>query len=411
MSSRLDSVRPFAWAWLTYTLVIFALAFVEWVPSGLYKEMDFRAIYVASMLARTDPSHLYDFPRQKQLQDALVEKMDTAIPGAHLAYEDVLFVPFSLLKYRAAYLLLILFNAVLIGLSFLAARKEFSTIIPVWQPRPGWILFCFMPTTITLAQGQDSLLLLLIVCLTWRFLDRSHYFAAGLVLANLLVKPHLAVLLALFLAVRYGWRMVAGFVTGGGLVAAICLPYWLHGGLRAWFNLLSHLSFVSGHDQAQQASMGVYRWAMPNIRGLLFLVLGRAVSSHVVFVLVGLVSAMVLVWSLSKVRKLSPRNGFAFSVIVTVLVSYNIESHDLIILLLPMVLMEMGANKVLASCRDWMMGLPIALLIFTPSMVPGAGFTLMLLPLLACAFLLSRTTQTLSRTAQTQSQMEETALA
>jgi len=92
-------------------------------------------------------------------------------------------------------------------------------------------------------------------------------------------------------------------------------------------------------------------------------------------------------------------------------VSYNIESHDLIILLLPMVLMEMGANKVLASCRDWMMGLPIALLIFTPSMVPGAGFTLMLLPLLACAFLLSRTTQTLSRTAQTQSQMEETALA
>ena len=93
---------------------------------------------------------------------------------------------------------MVLCNAILIALCFLAAREEFSETIPLWQPRAGLLFFTFMPTTIAVAQGQDSLLLLLILCLTWKLLGRSQNFAAGLVLANLLLKPHLALLMALF---------------------------------------------------------------------------------------------------------------------------------------------------------------------------------------------------------------------
>jgi len=382
------SVRPFAWAWLAYTSLILLLAACFWIPSGLYKDFDFRSMYAAGVLARTDPSHLYDPVRQKQVQDDLVGKRDQSIPFGHLAHDALLYVPLSLLNYRSAYVSVVLCNAILVVLCFLAARKEFSETIPLWQPRAGFIFFTFMPTMITLAQGQDSLLLLLILCLAWKQLDRSQDFAAGLVLANLLLKPHLALLMALFVAVRYGWRFVAGFVTGAAAITAICLPFWLHGGWRAWLGVLSSLTLVSGHSQSQEAAMGIYSWAMPNLRGAFLLLLGKVLSAHVLFGVVCLGSLLLLVWGLVAVRKLSARNAFAFSILVTTLLSYNLEPHDLVILLLPMVLIGRAATKALARCRDVMLGLPIALLIYAPSTPPGAGFTLMSAPLFASAFAL-----------------------
>lgn len=136
--------------------------------------------------------------------------------------------------------------------------------------------------------------------------------------------------------------------------------------------------------------MGIYSWAMPNLRGALLLLLGHELSSHVLFAVVGLASLVLLVWGLVVARKLSPRNAFAFSIVMTAFLSYNLEPHDLAILLLPMVMMEADSSKTLARCRDIILGLPIALLIFAPSTPPGAGFTLMSVPLLAAAILLSR---------------------
>jgi len=390
MPSEGASMRPFAWVWFFYTIAVFVVALCAGIPGGLYKDMDFRSEYSAGYLARTDPSHLYDLSRQKQVQDSLVSKRDPAIPFGHLAYDALLYVPLSLLKYRSAYLMMLYSDAVLIILCFLAGRKEFSVTIPLWQPRPGLIFFGFMPTTIALAQGQDSLVLLLILCLTWKLLGRSQPFAAGLVLANLLLKPHLAVIMALFVAVRAGWRFVAGFATGTAAVLAICSPFLRHGGWRSWLSVISGLSLASGHNQAQETAMGISSWAMPNIRGALLLILGGELSSHALFALVCLVSLALVVWGLVVVRRLSRQNALAFSIIVTILVSYNFEPHDLVILLLAMVVIEIGKSKALGWCRDVILGLPIALLIFTPSTPPGAGFTLMSAPLIVGAFLLSR---------------------
>jgi len=386
------SVRPFACAWLAYIILIFLLAGYFWIPSGLYKDFDFRSMYAAGVLVRTDPAHLYDLSRQKQVQDGRVGKREQSIPFGHLAYDALLYVPFSLLDYRNAYALVVLCNAILVVLCFLAAPKEFSETIPLWQPRAGFIFFSFLPTTIALAQGQDSLLLLLILCLAWKQLDRSRHFTAGLVLAILLVKPHLALLAALFVAVRYGWRFVAGFVAGAAAVVAICLPFWLHGGWRAWLGVLSTLSLASGHSRAQEDAMGIYSWAMPNLRGAFLLLLGQVLSSHVLLATVCLGSLILLVWGLVVVRRLRPQNAFAFSILVTVLVSYSLEPHDLVILLLPMVLIERDATKALRRCRDVVLGLPIALLIFAPSTPPGAAFTLMSAPLLASALVLGWST-------------------
>ena len=385
------SIRLFLWAWVIFTVVIYAVALSVWVPTGVYKEMDFRAMYTAGLLARTDPTHLYDLSRQGEIQQTRVKNDDLTLAFPHLAYEALLFAPLTLFSYRTAYLLMILPNSVLVLLSFLAARQEFSEVIPLWQPRPGFIFFTFMPTMIALAQGQDSLLLLLVVCLTWRLLDRSEVFGAGMVLAAMLFKPHLALLLAFFLVVRYGWRFAAGFMAGSAAVAAACLPFWLHGGFRTWISVLSEQSLVSPRTAAQANSVAIYAWVEPNLRGALLLLLGHVLSSHVLFGVTCLASLAMLAWGLVMARRLSARNAFAFSVFTTALVSYNLESHDLAILLLPVVLMEPGGSKALAWCRDLVLGLPIALLIFAPSNPPGGHFTLMAIPLLATVIALSRT--------------------
>lgn len=256
--SRTGSLRTFAWAWLVYTIFVVALAIMVWIPRGLAARMDFRAMYAAGVLVRTDPSHLYDLTRQNQIEEMMVEKNDSLVPFGHTAYEAFLFAPLSLLKYPAAYVAMILFNVVLIGLCFLAAQTEFSTIVPLWQPRPGWIFFSFLPISIALALGQDSLLMLLILCLTWKCLDRSRRFTAGMMLAAMLFKPHLAVLIALFLAARYGWRFIAGFAAGSTLLTAICIPFLRHGAWKAWLRVLWGMSLASRSNDAAQASVGAY---------------------------------------------------------------------------------------------------------------------------------------------------------
>ena len=388
MLPQSNSVRPFVLTWLVYTFLFLPLAAGSWISGGLYKTFDFRSIYAAATLARTDPSHLYDLSSQKQVQDSLVGKSDQMIPFGHLALDALLYVPLSFLSYRNAYLAVFFCNAILIVLCFLAARKEFSETIPLWQPRPGLVFFLFMPITIAVAQGQDSLLLLLILCLGWRLLRGSHEFAAGLVLACLLLKPHLALLVALFVAVRFGRRVAAGFAAGGAIIAAMCLPFWLHGGLGAWLGVLTNLTMVHGHSRAQELAEGIYPWAMPNLRGVCLLVFGKALSSHALFAVVCIGSLALLLWGLVVVRKLSAPSAFAFSILITALVSYNLEPHDLAILLLPMVLLGKEVTKAVALCRDAVLGLPVALMILSPTR--GAGFTLMAVPLLATALVLGR---------------------
>jgi hypothetical protein len=383
MPSRLAAARPFAWAWLIYTFLILVLALRVWIPSGLYKEMDFRAMYTGGMLARTDPSHLYNLSAQKALQNVLVKNDGLVLPFGHLAHEALFYVPFSLVDYRTAYLAMLLFNAILMACCFWAAREEFTANIPLWQPRAGLIFFAFIPVTIAMAQGQDSLMLLLILCLTWKLLKRSQLFAAGLLLAMLLFKPHLAVLLALFLALQYGWRFIAGFAAGSAIVAGICLPFWVHGGWSGWTEIIRGTSLAAGASQAEQFAFGVYPGSMPNLRGLLFAILGHALSARAFFDVVIVVSSIALLWAISSVKKLTLQNGFAFSIIVAVLLSYHFQEADLAILLLPMLLMETGSSKILSACRHLTLSLPIMLLIFAPATPSGAGFSLLTVPIAA----------------------------
>ena len=88
-------------------------------PGALRGHADFRQLYAAGYMVRTGhASELYDTRAQQQFQDALVGNDERALPFIRPAYQALLFVPFSLLPYRSAYLAFLAVNLVLLAMAF-----------------------------------------------------------------------------------------------------------------------------------------------------------------------------------------------------------------------------------------------------------------------------------------------------
>src|SRR5438067_35834 len=100
--------------------IMFGAQLFGWIaffPQALHGNSDFRQLYTAAYMIRTGRGHqLYDYQAQKQLQDALVSREELALPFIRPAYQAVVMVPFSLFRYRTAYLLFLALNLGLVSL-------------------------------------------------------------------------------------------------------------------------------------------------------------------------------------------------------------------------------------------------------------------------------------------------------
>lgn len=273
---------------------------------------------------------------------------------------------------------------------FFLARKEFSAQIDPWQPRPGLIFFIYLPVAIALAHGQDSILLLLICCLAWRELTLSKRFSAGAIVALALFKPHIALLLGFLLCIRYGWRFLAGFASGGIVIAMMCISIVRLHGVDSFLGILKATSLMTGQSELAQGSMGVFPKAMPNLRGLLYALGSQYVPSAFAFGAVLIASLVLLGWAAHAIRSKTDENAFALSILCTALLSYNFQVSDLTILLLPVViLMAQPCCRIMRACIYTLFVLPPLLLLLFAGQHDN-NFYLLCLPILAATILLTR---------------------
>jgi hypothetical protein len=393
MRTCLRGTKPFLFAWLVYVLVIEIIAITFWLPEGLPERMDFRAMYAGGILARTYPSDLYNLTRQKQVQDVFVSPAARVIPFTHLAHEAVLFIPFSLIPYRQAYLFVILFNALLIIPCFFVARDAFSRLILPWQPRPGLIFFIYLPVTTALAHGQDSILLLLLCCLVWSQLATARIFNAGCILAFALFKPHLALLLGFLLFVRYGWRFVAGFAVGAAAVGTACLSLVGRDGVESMVRLWQSAGLVSDQSPAAQAAVAAFPTTMPNLRGLFYVIAGQHLAPSVALVAIVILSLGFLGWATYAVHRSGEEEGFALSVFCALLLSYYVQAHDLAVLLLPIALVAARSHRFLSALIWTLFILPPFLLIVSPMRSPASRLYLLSLPMIATTIVITQLTR------------------
>jgi hypothetical protein len=140
------------------------------------------------------------------------------------------FVPFLPLGYRAAKVawLVVNFECLLIAGLLLkdTVRAELRLI-------PAFLVPAFILSVRAAAMGQVSPLILVLVVVAWRLLDRGRDAAAGFVLAWLTIKPQLTGILLLgvllWSARRGRWVVVRSFAATLALLGLACLlitPTW-----------------------------------------------------------------------------------------------------------------------------------------------------------------------------------------
>ena len=86
---------------------------------------------------------------QQQFQDALVGNDERALPFIRPAYQALLFVPFSLLPYRSAYLAFLAVNLVLLALAFWLLRPQMRNLCRGMAIAAGLSYFWFFTRSLS----------------------------------------------------------------------------------------------------------------------------------------------------------------------------------------------------------------------------------------------------------------------
>jgi hypothetical protein len=245
----------------------------------------------------------------------------------HPAFEELLFVPLSLLAYRAAYWVFMAFNVALLFLCGGLLKPRLKVLSDRWKWLPALLILAFIPISRALLIGQDSIILLTLLAAALWSLDHEKEFAAGLLVGLGIFKFQIVIPIALLFLIWKRWRFSAGFAVPS--VAAGLVSLWLVGlaGAREYANLLLSIS-LRRPPQAEMLHYPSNPRDMLNLRGLFFAILDGKLPHDYVQFLIAACSAVVL---LAAARQ---RPSLPLAIAASSLVSYHMFSHDASILII-----------------------------------------------------------------------------
>jgi Glycosyltransferase family 87 len=313
------------------------LGWITFFPGALlHGHADFRQLYAAGYMVRTGHAgELYDIRAQQRFQDVLVGSDERALPFIRPAYQALLFVPFSLLPYRGAYLAFLAVNLVLLAIAFWILRSHMSNLMRVWRFLPVFLFLVFYPTALALMQGQDSILLLLVLAAALATLDGGQELRAGMLLGLGLFKMQIVIPVALLFLLWRRWRFFAGFALSACLLSLISL--WVVGFAQTTAYARSLLSVGTNMAAVHQFPLRVS--IMANLRGLFFGLLGTRLPDFWIQVLTIVTSVLVLLWVALAIPGTQKRvDALVIAITVSLIVSYYLFIHDLSVLLIPIVI-------------------------------------------------------------------------
>jgi len=332
---------------------------------------DFTIYYCAGTMVRQGLGHeLYNDVAQFKVRREFLPEVANRLgksPYNHPPFEALLFTPLTYFSFPAAFIFWDLLNlAMLMALPFLLRSQLFSPLDFSW---PLWVAatLAFFPVFFALLQGQDSILLLFLYTLGFVELAKGNDERAGGWLGLGLFKPQLVVPFVLFMFLCGRRRMLFGFLP---VAAALGL---LSAGIVGWQGLTSYPQYVL-HLEAAMARGAIVPSDMPNLRGVLYLLLRGGPHVDVISPILSVCIFLFAVWQSRKIGTVKIANGslfpwqFALAVVTTVIVSYHSLGYDLSILLLPVVLLVHELRKE-SRPREWsgiVIMAAVAVLFFSP---------------------------------------------
>jgi len=321
--------------------IIFCMQFLAWLtflPKALRGHADFRQLYVAGYMVRTGHrTQLYDYAAQAYFQNTLVSNDERALPFIRPAYQALMFVPFSLLPYRTAYLGFLLLNLLLLALAFLMLQPRLRGLSRVWPGLPPALFLGFYPVALALMQGQDSILLLALLAAALVSLERNRDLTAGALAGVGLFKFQIVVPIVLLFLLWRRWRFVKGFMFSAILVGL--LSFITSGWAETVVFVHSLLSVGAGLPAVPgEINFPLRINIMANLRGLIYGLASLRAPQRWLQVTTLLLSSLVVISVRARGRQQRGGGALVLAITAGVLVSYYLFIHDLSILLIPIVL-------------------------------------------------------------------------
>jgi hypothetical protein len=345
------------------------------LPIAKSGHVDFRSFYTAGYMVRTGHSaELLDYAQTREFQNKVVSPADMALPFYHLPYESLIDVPFSFLGYRGAYYAFFATNLIFLAGTIWVLSPYLSPLREVWSYLPVAAVVCFLPVAIALIEGQDSLLLLVLLICANLALDRQKELGAGILVGLTLFKFQYALPIAFLFFVWRRWRFLTGFAISSAVVTG--LSSWLLGPS----GLLHYVEYLSGTSSKFSAVndrlLGIHPEGMANLRGLAHAFSGGSVSMTNVITVVS--SCVVLVWAAKR------RPSFPGALLAALLVSFHQMISDTSLLVLPAALALAGAVDTNRTPRAQLTAALASIALMGPTLLLFAGtrFYLLGLPVL-----------------------------
>lgn len=191
--------------------------------TGRVRGRDFLIFYIAGHIVQSGHSdRLYDQKFVGSILQSLVTVSDLVplYPYVYPPNTALLFAPLGALQYEEAILVWWLIQLLCF---FVAGWLLYDHLRPPsrWKGIACLGLASFYPIWSTIANGQLSALVFLILAGGMRCRQQKRYFLAGLLLSLLALKPQFGVGLGLWFLLRLEWRTLLGLSLGGIAQVAI----------------------------------------------------------------------------------------------------------------------------------------------------------------------------------------------
>lgn len=279
------------------------------------KESDFPAFYSAARSWSNDQNP-YDIEEQCRIQVPI-----RGVPCLPFAHPPILVPLISLISNES-------FDSSYYRWKLLLFIITALCVVPLYQISGNWVLsfqsILFLPVIIAISLGQDTPFILLAV-LSWAlFLTRNRDLLAGLALSFAVLKPQIAILLALPMLFSRP-RAFVGFCIGA--TALVVYSFALIGapGFRGLLEIVTFMSQTEG--------FGVNPRNMLNATALLVRA-GLSASWSWVILGLGLIAVSV-VWK----KKGTSLNELGPGIIVALFCAPHLHFHDLSLLTVSLILL------------------------------------------------------------------------
>jgi hypothetical protein len=210
------------WLWIGTPIIIHAYT------------TDFLCYYIGGTIVRQGHfGDLYRSAAQMRVQERVAPSVKEPRPYVRPPWFAIVLAPITFLPLVYAYAVWVAIMLTLLLSTWIWSLAQFGEYALL-------IAALFLPTNLGLFFGQDSAVMLAVLCLFIAFSTRGSPFLSGMVLGIGLMKPHLLLLFPVWLLVQRRWRTLAGFAAVAATVSSMAILLLGASGIAEYLDLLSY---------------------------------------------------------------------------------------------------------------------------------------------------------------------------